>query len=127
MKFNLGYGLAAIGYMTGIFLLSSSQGDVAPASVLVLKLLHLPLYAGLAACLLLSLTQAQWYRGVSWHLYGVIALLAGSYAAFDEWHQSFVPGRSASMGDVLLNCVGIALLLALHRLVSRHGAVYEDR
>jgi VanZ family protein len=28
------------------------------------------------------------------------------YAATDEWHQSFVPGRTASAGDVLLDSVG---------------------
>jgi VanZ family protein len=28
------------------------------------------------------------------------------YAASDEWHQSFVPSRSASIVDVLIDCVG---------------------
>jgi VanZ family protein len=127
LKLSAGYGLAAIGYMTGIFLLSSWQTSHAPASPLVLKLLHLPLFAGLAASLLLGLTQGHWSRAVSWQGYGVIALVAGSYAAFDEWHQSIVPGRSASVGDVLLDCVGITLFLALHRLIAREGAVHEDR
>jgi VanZ like family len=127
VKFNPGYGLAAVGYMAGIFLLSSSRDEVAPASVLILKLLHLPLFAGLAACLLLSVTQGRWYRFIPGYLYGLIALLAISYAAFDEWHQSFVPGRSASVGDFLLNCVGIALLLTVHRLAGRPRPLHEDQ
>jgi VanZ family protein len=35
------------------------------------------------------------------------------YAIFDEWHQSFVPGRVASMKDVMFDSFGamVALLL----------------
>ena len=36
---------------------------------------------------------------------GTIAI-ATLYAASDEWHQSFVPSRSASIVDVLIDCVG---------------------
>lgn len=31
------------------------------------------------------------------------------YAASDEWHQSYVPGRSASWTDVMVDVCGIAL------------------
>jgi VanZ family protein len=119
-KFHLGYGLAAIGYMTGIFVLSSAPGESALSSPLFWNLLHVPLFAGLASCLLLSLTEGQWDRSLSWQLYVVIGLLAGVYAAVDEWHQSFVSGRYASAVDFLLNCVGIVALLLIHRLVCNH-------
>ena len=32
--------------------------------------------------------------------------IATLYAASDEWHQSFVPSRSASIVDVLIDCLG---------------------
>lgn len=32
--------------------------------------------------------------------------IATLYAASDEWHQSFVPSRSASIVDVLIDCFG---------------------
>ena len=32
--------------------------------------------------------------------------IAAIYAASDEWHQSFVPSRSASVVDVVIDCVG---------------------
>ena len=32
--------------------------------------------------------------------------IAALYAASDEWHQSFVPSRSASVVDVLIDCFG---------------------
>ena len=121
VKFHLGYGVAAIGYMTGIFLLSSLQGGKSgPAVQLLANLFHIPLFFGLALCLLLNVTGGQWYRSVSCPLYWGIGLLAGTYAALDEWHQFFVAGRSASFSDFLLDCLGIAGLLLLHRLLRAH-------
>ena len=35
------------------------------------------------------------------------------HAILDEWHQSFVPSRVASVADVLLDAFGAALGLAL--------------
>jgi len=120
------YGLATVGYMAAVFLLSS-RDVVAPRSIIALKLLHPPLFAGLAACLLLTLTQGQWWRPGSWQLYGLIGLITGGYAASDEWHQSFVPGRSASVGDFLLDGAGIALVLIVHWALTRPGAGHEAR
>ncbi len=39
-------------------------------------------------------------------------LLVFAYAASDEWHQSFVPGRSSQFNDVLVDMLG-AVLTAL--------------
>ena len=125
MKLSPRYGLATLGYMAAVFLLSS-QDVITPRSVVALKLLHPPLFAGLAVCLLLSFTQGRWLRPGSWRLYGVIGLVAGGYAASDEWHQSFVPGRTASVGDFLLDCAGIAVVLAVHCLLTHSGAGHED-
>lgn len=44
-------------------------------------------------------------------------VLATLYAISDEFHQSFVPDRSASLGDVLIDmCGGIAGLFCSHAL-----------
>jgi len=43
-------------------------------------------------------------------LAGVLSLL---YAASDEWHQSFVPGRGPSLRDVAIDGLGIIFGLAL--------------
>ncbi|MDI1321017.1 MAG: VanZ family protein, partial [bacterium] len=40
-------------------------------------------------------------------------LLAAVYAATDEFHQSFVPGRTASLGDVLIDITGAFVALAV--------------
>jgi VanZ family protein len=39
--------------------------------------------------------------------------LAVIYAASDEWHQKYTPGRSPSLSDVLIDATGAALGLAL--------------
>lgn len=46
-------------------------------------------------------------------------LLSIAYAASDEWHQSYVPGRSASVADVTWDAVGITLGMVLLFIVSR--------
>jgi len=47
-------------------------------------------------------------------------VIAVAYAGTDEWHQSYVPGRSASVSDVAVDACGVALgaiaLLAARRL-----------
>lgn len=41
------------------------------------------------------------------------------WALLDEWHQSFVPGRDASLRDVLADAVGAAAGIAVHALLTR--------
>lgn len=50
------------------------------------------------------------------HALVVTALAATVFASSDEWHQTFVPGRDASLRDLgidALGVVGVALWLAL--------------
>lgn len=46
----------------------------------------------------------------------VLALLGTALvASWDEWHQSFLPNRSGSVSDVLLDCFGaIAMILVVY-------------
>ena len=125
MKLHLGYGIAAVGYMVGIFLMSSvPEGGTAttPGPPMFWNLLHVPLFAGLASCLLLSVSNGEWRRPIPAHLYAVVVLVAASYAWFDEWRQAAIGGRHASLEDLLLNLVGVAGLLILHRFAGGQGA-----
>ncbi len=49
--------------------------------------------------------------------------LAAVFAASDEFHQSFVPSRGASVTDVLIDTAGaacgLAVMLAINRLIAR--------
>jgi VanZ family protein len=42
-------------------------------------------------------------------------ILAGAYAATDEFHQSFVPGRGPGVGDVGIDVAGASLGVLLRR------------
>lgn len=113
--------LPVFGYMGMIFALSSMPGQVAPDASPLNRLmawtppqlqnsLHIPLYAGLAWL---------WCRALSLRNYrpGRVAATAVSlsilYGALDEWHQTFVPGRTGSLTDLMLDLIG-ALLAAIH-------------
>ncbi len=46
-------------------------------------------------------------RPVTWAAVAIV--LASAWGAVDEWHQSGVPGRTASIADLLADVVGAAL------------------
>lgn len=48
-------------------------------------------------------------------LYTII--IAVIYAALDEYHQSFIPGRAAELRDVLIDSLGIFSAVGIYRLV----------
>jgi VanZ family protein len=110
------YALLTLVWTVAIYLLSSrvelGTGDSDPAVALVSNLLHVPLFAGLAFCLLKTLSGGQ---EIPLRLCGVVFLVAAGYAALDEWHQSFVPGRFASVGDFLLDITGIVATILILR------------
>jgi hypothetical protein len=68
--------------------------------------LHVPAYAGLTLTWRWALRA--WLRNSSACAIAacVIALACG---VLDEWNQSFVPGRFASLTDLVLNGMGVAL------------------
>jgi hypothetical protein len=49
------------------------------------------------------------------------ALWALFYGLADEWHQSFVPGRTASLADLAMDAAGIAVAVALILVWRRWG------
>ncbi len=68
-------------------------------------------------------------RGWKWR-WGVTALLiATSYAALDEFHQSFVPGRGAAVRDVILDAAGatLAQLAASYRRIRKENEIADER
>ena len=89
--------------------------DISPAVVaqvhfFVRKATHLTEYAILAVllCRALRVWIEKFWRRVALTLAPVMI-----FAAADEFHQSFVASRSASIGDVLLDCGGMLLGLMI--------------
>jgi VanZ family protein len=54
-----------------------------------------------------------------WSLFILVTLLGTFYGFSDEWHQSFVPGRTPSIHDLLADAVGTMIGSALRLLKTR--------
>ena len=80
--------------------------------------LHVPAYAALGWAWRWALEA--WLRASSARMVGALAI-ASLYGVFDEWHQSFVPGRYASLTDVTLDVAGAVLGVWLAAWMSRHA------
>jgi hypothetical protein len=126
MKFL--FTILSIAYTAGIFLFADSSVVSDLSAFNPYSLLHIPLYGILTFFLILSFMPFKFNptnpsnamnssnpsnpSNLKAHflLPGGIALIV---AIIDEIHQAYVPGRDASITDVLLDMVGISLALFL--------------
>jgi VanZ family protein len=84
------------------------------------KLLHFLAFTPLGWLSCRALGTVKALAGRSGRLPLAAFLLAAVFAASDEWHQAFVPGRFADGWDWLADAAGVATGIALHEL-RRHG------
>ena len=95
---NLFWWLSLL-YMGGLYWLSDQPGgDRTLPFPGVDKIVHLILYTGFGGLLRLATTSVPMVLSVGF-FYGVM----------DEFHQTFVPGRSADPWDVLADGMGVLL------------------
>jgi VanZ family protein len=96
--------------MAVIFAASATPGDELPNAgrfdLLLKKGGHFLGYALLGAACLRGLA---WRRGPAVRDVEMAILMALLYAASDELHQGFTPGRTPAVTDVLLDGVGAAV------------------
>ena len=78
---------------------------------IVRKTGHLGVYAILARLFARALTGSTFWSWKKIFLWSLILTIG--YACTDEFHQSFVPGRSATIHDVLIDSTGGWLALGL--------------
>jgi hypothetical protein len=126
---NILFSILSIVYIAGIFFFADSPIVSDVATFNPYSLLHVPLYGILAFLLFLSIVPYK--RGIinpinstdprnpinprnvkNYLISGVIAL---GVAIADEIHQAYIPNRSASIIDVLLDMIGIGLCVLLAR------------
>ena len=96
-------------WMALIFVLSSqaSDGRHSELAVLLRKFAHVCEYLVLTLLLRRALPPLA------------AALVALAYAASDEWHQTFVPGREGAPRDVAIDGIGITLASVLVPRIRR--------
>jgi hypothetical protein len=131
-EMRVSFSILSIAYIIGIFLFADSSVVSDLSAFNPYSLLHIPLYGILTFLLVLSFmplrfnlinlinpknptnssTPSNSINPSNWRTYfllsGGIALIV---AITDEFHQAYVPGRDASVIDVLLDFVGIILVL----------------
>jgi VanZ family protein len=104
--------------MTIIFVASSLPGSDLPTlgtwDLFAKKGGHMFGYALLATAYFRALNNG---RSVTWLQFISAFVLACLYAASDEWHQRFIPGRSSSILDICIDAVGAGIGLLLWRVL----------
>jgi len=85
----------------------SSRSDVGPAGRLPDTLTHGSAYLILAGLLCRAL--AGGLKPLSTATAALAACVATAYGMTEEYHQSFVPGRDASVADILKDMGGAAI------------------
>jgi VanZ family protein len=106
--------------------------DVSPETIarvqfFIRKVGHVTEYAILAI-----LIWRAFRRGSSWHLKMSILFVLALFgcailAATDEFHQSFVPSRTSSPRDVMIDVLGALIGLTICIAVARRKVLKEKR
>jgi VanZ family protein len=92
------------------------------------KLGHVTEYAILAVLLWRAVRGATAWASKRWILFVTIWVICAIFAASDEFHQSFVPSRTSSFHDVMIDISGvlvgltICIALAARKVVKQSGA-----
>jgi VanZ family protein len=123
------FSILSVAYIAGIFFFADSSVVLTLASFNPYSLLHIPLYGILTVLLIFSFVPIKFNPRNSTNAINAMNamnatntinlraryLLPGGIASVvaiaDEIHQAYVPGRDASITDVLLDMVGIILVL----------------
>lgn len=113
------FGLLTLGYLGGIYGLSGLPGfgvrERAIGAAHRKSLPHSPLCRP-DFLFAQAVSGGEGREGVPRGKPGLTFLGTGAYAALDEWHQSFVPGRHSSLSDLLLDLLGVGAMLLILRL-----------
>src|ERR1700685_3723753 len=135
------WAMVIAGFSTGAFASDNTRHFIVPilhfffphASAETLDFLHhvirkcghLTEYFILSMLILRGIRAGEKGMHVRWAL--VTILIIAGYAALDEYHQSFVPGRTAAVGDVLIDTSGGAAALIVASLFVLLGKAREKR
>ena len=97
-----------------------SPGHLVNVAMLVRKLGHLSEYF-ILALLLRRAFDDQAVAQPEKHRAFYTVLIATLYAISDEWHQSFVPSRTSSAQDVLIDAIGAICGVCVYHWWSRRA------
>ena len=116
---GIGWSAVAICWMSLIFYLSSLSGSEVsqPIPLKPIPLIgHIILFSGLAVFLQLAIRG--WGFEINLHWVIAVSVLSSLYGISDEYHQSFVTGRHASLADVLIDSISSTVTATLMWIVG---------
>ncbi|MGG3564965.1 VanZ family protein [Neobacillus rhizosphaerae] len=96
---------------------SADHGVIKVINFLIRKATHLTAFGILAFLLFKSLETTRFSYLLAW-------ILTALYAMSDEYHQSFMPGRTATYKDVLIDACGALVVLSLIYLFRKKKRAY---
>ena len=100
-----------VAYMALIFALSAMSSPPSPGPIND-KVLHFGFYGGLAAVTLRA-TAGGRLAGLTWTAAAAAWAIATAYGVTDEFHQRFVPYRSADVADLVADSLGAAVAVGV--------------
>jgi VanZ family protein len=117
----------ALLWMAMIFALSSRERFPSPpvgSAAIIAIFAHLFLYGMLAALLLIAFRGR---RRITLRSAILAVAIATAYGVSDEFHQSFVPGRSATVFDVVVNFLGAVMAVTTVWMLQRRSTASAER
>lgn len=109
----------AVAIMSFIFIASSIPGPELPkldfGDTLLKKGGHMVGYALLAASYLHALNSVRSIKPIRFVAAFCLTIL---YAASDEWHQGFTPGRNPSLLDIVIDAAGGLIGLLVWHIIQ---------
>ncbi len=100
--------IPALAVMTVSWILSSRSTVPMPDFKDSDKVVHVICFAALAFCWTLWFSAESWWRHPVRNILIAVAIVS-AYGIIDEYHQSFVPGRDASVFDWAADTIGAAI------------------
>jgi VanZ family protein len=120
------YGAPVLAYAGLIFLLSSLYKfpDVVPSFFGFDKLAHFSEYY-FFGCVICRWLIAERNRFANRHALVLTILIGTCYGLSDEWHQSFVPGRNATLWDALFDALGVVMAAVTYPLIIKRIPLFK--
>lgn len=115
------FQLPVLIWMVIIFALSSIPGStLAPIEFPYAHLIaHTLLYGMLYYLCYRAMRYQHYSKFVSGFSVGIALLLVALYGASDEYHQSFVPGRTEELKDLLIDLAAALVVLVAVMLIDK--------
>ena len=104
-----------------------SWAALSTIQIAIRKLGHLTEYAILAGLLWRALRNGTGATMKMSILFGVVLVACGGFAASDEFHQSFVPSRTSSAYDVMIDLCGALIGLTICVALGSGKVLKEKR